>query len=344
MTAVPEKVLNWLYSVLTSEYHDVNRTFSDVSQTLAEYPSLSPRTEVYTYENGASALLLRLSGNLPVGFRGTIYKFPILLWVPHGYPHESPIIYVSPSEGLAVRPGQHVSVEGRVYHPYLAQWTQFRDRISLASSLRVLQDVFSKEPPVRSVQQERYEPPQTQHGSQASSYPQTPAEPANVSRESPRAPPPPPKPYEQQTNGSRPLGEGQQRQSGEPTLPPLPPKQPSRTNEQHSGRPLEYISRGQQEASYNGYHYEHHEPPSSAGAPPPPPKPFQQQQHQTPTPSLSESARFSRYEQPAPLPPQAQSVGGQRPPQGPPPGAPPPQQYPNYPPSQTPQYPPPQQR
>ncbi|KAL9096051.1 MAG: hypothetical protein Q9165_001573 [Trypethelium subeluteriae] len=222
-------------------------------------------------------------------------------------------------------------------------------RMSLTSFLRVLQDVFSKEPPVRSVQQERYRTPQTQHGSQGPNYPQTLAEPADFSRESPRPPPPPPKPHEQQTNGSFPSGEDQQRHSGGPALPPLPPKQPGRTNDQYSSSSLEYTPQGHQKASYNGYHHYEQEPSKSAGGPQPPPKPVQkqqqqQQQQQTPTRFLPEAARFSRYEQPAPLPPQAQSAGGQRPAQGPPPGVPPPQQYPNYPPPQTPQYPLPQQR
>jgi ESCRT-I complex subunit TSG101 len=65
MAGVPEKVLNWLYSVLTSvfttialwvldandatkEYKDVNRTYHDAAEALSHYPSLSPRTEVYS--------------------------------------------------------------------------------------------------------------------------------------------------------------------------------------------------------------------------------------------------------------------------------------------------------
>jgi hypothetical protein len=31
-------------------------------------------------------------------------------------------VYVTPTEQMAVRPGQHVSGDGRVYHHYLAHW------------------------------------------------------------------------------------------------------------------------------------------------------------------------------------------------------------------------------
>ena len=50
--------------------------------------------------------------------------FPVTIWVPHAYPRESPILYVTPTKDMAVRPGQYVSGEGRVYHPYLASWRE----------------------------------------------------------------------------------------------------------------------------------------------------------------------------------------------------------------------------
>lgn len=72
MPPVPQHILNWLYSVLTSvsspsshalyrpddfanlivsclqEYHDVNRTYGDVAQAISQYPSISPRTDVHS--------------------------------------------------------------------------------------------------------------------------------------------------------------------------------------------------------------------------------------------------------------------------------------------------------
>lgn len=79
------------------------------------------------YENGTSVLLLLLRGTLPVTFRGATYGFPVAIWVPHAYPREPPLVYITPSQDMVVRPGQHVSGDGRVYHPYLAQWAQYWD-------------------------------------------------------------------------------------------------------------------------------------------------------------------------------------------------------------------------
>ncbi|EEY18204.1 ESCRT-I component [Verticillium alfalfae VaMs.102] len=162
MPPIQQHILNWLYSVLTSEYHDVNRTYGDVAQALSQYPSLSPRTDVHTFDNGTSALLLHITGTLPVIFRGTTYRFPLSIRVPYAYPLEAPLIYVTPTEHMVVRPGQHVDPQGQVYHPYLAGWSTFWDKSTLVDFLTILRDVFAKEPPVIARQPSHPVPPSQQ--------------------------------------------------------------------------------------------------------------------------------------------------------------------------------------
>jgi ESCRT-I complex subunit TSG101 len=140
--------LNPLRSYIVQEYRDSQRTYSDAARTLSTYSTLSARTEVYTFENGSSALLLTLSGTIPVVFRSNTYRFPIKLWMPHAYPQEAPMAYVTPSRDMLIRAGQHVGVDGRVYHPYLRDWNKMWDRASVAEFLEFLQQVFAKEPPV----------------------------------------------------------------------------------------------------------------------------------------------------------------------------------------------------
>ncbi|KAH7030708.1 UEV domain-containing protein [Microdochium trichocladiopsis] len=225
--AVQQHVLNWLYSVLTSEYHDVNRTYNDVATCLAQYPSLAPRTDAHTFDNGVSALLLHLSGTIPVVFRGTTYRFPVAIWVPHAYPREPPLVYVTPNEAMMVRPGQHVDPQGRVYHPYLTAWPGFWDKSSVADLLAILRDVFAKEPPVVARPQG---PSQTQPGIQAQApaaptpppippHPSATASPSHQGHSHSQVhdygnKPPPPPPKGDQGNNIRPNG---------PPLPPLPP-------------------------------------------------------------------------------------------------------------------------
>ncbi|KAI9709825.1 MAG: hypothetical protein M1812_007617 [Candelaria pacifica] len=234
MTTVPHKVLNWLYSVLTSEYHDVNRTYSDSAQALSRFSSLAPQTDVYTYENGAPALLLVLRGTLPVTFRGSTYSFPIALWVPHSYPRDAPMVYVMPTPGMVVRAGQHVSGEGRVYHPYLAQWGGVWDKSSIVDFLAILSEVFSKEPPVvatqsptrpaSSIQQDPLPPPVPPLPPQFGPPSKQPSATHSPQRAEPTPPPPPPKSYEQNRGPHTRQSWHEPREVGPPPLPPLPPE------------------------------------------------------------------------------------------------------------------------
>ncbi|KAL4915837.1 UEV domain-containing protein [Aspergillus aurantiobrunneus] len=304
MASVPQRTLNWLYSVLIRDhydprqtYQDPNRTYYDVANALAKYPALFPETAVYTYENGFSALLLQLSGTLPVTYRGTVYKFPVALWIPNTYPREPPIVYVKPTQDMAVRAGQHVTLEGRVYHHYLAHWAGAWERSTLLDLLSILQDVFAKEPPVKyklrqpmpqqaqQIQQVQTPPPrpplppELASSSVYTSSPQSPAvhapQPASQA-----PPPPPPKP------GQLPASTGPQQHNAQiqqpnspPPLPPLPPK------EQSHQPPIAHV-RGAVGGPQNRTPYLPHQGNISAAPYPPQPTPSLQptQQHKRPQP------------------------------------------------------------
>lgn len=95
-------------------------------------------TALLAFSNGTSALLLHLSGTIPVNFRGNTYRFPLSIWVPHAYPRKPPLIYVTPTENMMIRPGQHIDPQGQVYHPYLVGWAEFWDVGSPLFSLRTV--------------------------------------------------------------------------------------------------------------------------------------------------------------------------------------------------------------
>ncbi|KAJ5475688.1 hypothetical protein N7539_007975 [Penicillium diatomitis] len=291
--AVPQRTLTWLYSVLCKDhydpkqtYHDPNRTYQDVANTLAQYPTISPRTDVYTYENGFSALLLHLVGTVPVSFRGTTYRFPVALWIPNTYPREPPMVYVTPTQDMAIRVGQHVTLEGRVYHHYLAHWAESWDRSNISELISVLREVFAKEPPVRYKQPV---PPQPQSpqislrtpppvpplpgaAGHPPSQPQSPAYAQGSSRSANLPPQLPPKPNSGTSSASAhpaptPAPAADHRYQSPPPLPPLPPK---------GNETLRHSSMGQATAPYSGsrfsQQYSQDQPPpqvpvSSAPAP-----------------------------------------------------------------------------
>ncbi|KAL6715507.1 Suppressor protein stp22 of temperature-sensitive alpha-factor receptor and arginine permease [Lecanora helva] len=108
---------------------------------------------------------------------------------------------------MVVRPGQYVGGEGRVYHPYLAEWQG--DRSNVSEFFSILQKVFSREPPLVAKQE---------------------VERTNVqTRASPLVPPLPPKPGTND-NARPPLSPTQQQ------APPPPPKEFNDTvRNQHTG-------------------------------------------------------------------------------------------------------------
>lgn len=130
MAPLPDRILSWLWSVLQS-YAQPRLAYDDVAAALSQYPSLQPRTAIYTYEDGHTSLLLSLFGTIPVDFRGAQYRYPVEIWIPQEYGAISAglMCYVKPDMGresavsrMIVRPGQHVAMDGRVYHPYLRDW------------------------------------------------------------------------------------------------------------------------------------------------------------------------------------------------------------------------------
>ncbi|KAF2220458.1 UEV domain-containing protein [Elsinoe ampelina] len=129
MAQVPNSTLVWLWEQL-QQYAQARVAYNDIAATLASHPSLQPRTDTYHFKSGKPALLVCLSGTIPVDFRGRQYRYPVELWIPqeYGQPGVGIISYVRPSagresaSGMMVRPGQHIAVDGRIYHPYLRDW------------------------------------------------------------------------------------------------------------------------------------------------------------------------------------------------------------------------------
>ncbi|PWW75334.1 UEV-domain-containing protein [Tuber magnatum] len=214
------QVQQWLHRVIAPEYADPQRAYNDVATALFNTPSLSPRTEVYTHEDGRPELLLHLHGTIPVLFRGATYNIPLTIWLPHTYPRQPPMAFVTPAKDMLIRPGNHVDPSGRCYHPYLANWINYSDRSNIVDLCDVLRGVFGREPPVYS----KTAPPVVRPAEGDDSPPPPPL---------PPLPPVPPHPNAQQQPQQRPLPPGENTNGqgrgapggyiGGPPPPPLPP-------------------------------------------------------------------------------------------------------------------------
>lgn len=89
-----------------------------------------------------------MHGTIPIDFRDRSYNIPVNIWLNHDYPKSAPIIFVVPGPGMSIRTSNHVDIDRRCYHPYLAYWTDDSRKSVLIMAIRCLQDVFSREPPL----------------------------------------------------------------------------------------------------------------------------------------------------------------------------------------------------
>lgn len=81
--------------------------------------------------------------------KGAVVPIPVHIWLPQTYPHDPPLFFVAPAAGSVVRPGNHVSVDRRCYHPYLAYWSSDVRRSTLLGAVREFQIAFAREPPIQ---------------------------------------------------------------------------------------------------------------------------------------------------------------------------------------------------
>ncbi|GAA6004964.1 uncharacterized protein JCM10292_002578 [Rhodotorula paludigena] len=241
---------------LTRHYPRRDEAVAQALAVLEAYPGLlNPVQEDFTYDDGRVDLLLSLTGVLPVPIGPNTYHCPLAFWLPIDFPAKPPIVYVQPSETLAVRKGKHVDASGRVAVPYLDNWDRKAEGCSLANLINELIPVFSARYPVTSVQAKPRAPPPAQA-------------PAASSSSSTAAPPPRPPPPA--TSSSTSSG------SALPPRPPLPPgvgtsasPRPGSGSFEPPGRPLSAASG----TGAAGLPPRPPLPPGVSGSPAPPPVP-----------------------------------------------------------------------
>ncbi|KAJ2493281.1 suppressor protein stp22 of temperature-sensitive alpha-factor receptor and arginine permease [Coemansia sp. RSA 2050] len=137
----------WLLENTRNRFHNPQRVYGLVVSALSEFRSLQPKLAEYVSEDKRRQALLCLHGTLPVVFNGATFNIPVVFWFPQRFPEHPPLAYVTPTRTMVVKVSKHVDERGRVYHPYLADWS---DTSVLGELFRSLIAIFSAEPPVYS--------------------------------------------------------------------------------------------------------------------------------------------------------------------------------------------------
>ncbi|EFP88633.2 uncharacterized protein PGTG_14838 [Puccinia graminis f. sp. tritici CRL 75-36-700-3] len=219
MPANRESVKRWLTQVLLP-YPTREQALNQIQSTLEHYPSLSPKTESFTFDDGRTALLVSLTGTIPVHYRALSYNIPIAIWLPFEFPTEPPIIYLTPTNEMIIRKGTHVEPGGKCIAGYFNSWQSKPEACSLKELLEFLQDVFSREPPLYS----KPKPPAPAYSSQppTSQITSTSSQQQQQQQQPPRPPLPPQLARSLSTNSSLAHPDPQSRPTP-PIRPPLPP-------------------------------------------------------------------------------------------------------------------------
>lgn len=80
--------------------------------------------------------------------QNTKYNIPVNIWVTDNYPRKPPIVYVTPTSGMIIKPNHSfVSASGTVQSPYLKHhWTSSRSNlVDMAYDMAIL---FGQDPPL----------------------------------------------------------------------------------------------------------------------------------------------------------------------------------------------------
>ncbi|KAF9005616.1 UEV domain-containing protein [Cyathus striatus] len=149
MSAPDSLTQKWLRQNIHS-YPNRDRVFLDIDAALARFPTLRPKSDVYTFDDGRTQLLLCIHGLLPISFKHASYNIPIAVWITREYPRHPPISYVVPTNDMLVKSGRYIDPSGRCYIEYIQQWERKAEGCNLAAMLESMQADFSRQPPVYS--------------------------------------------------------------------------------------------------------------------------------------------------------------------------------------------------
>uniref|UniRef100_G1N6C7 UEV domain-containing protein n=1 Tax=Meleagris gallopavo TaxID=9103 RepID=G1N6C7_MELGA len=103
-------------------------TVEEVTAVSRAHPNFSFSMNTYTFKDGSQKDLLNFSGTVPVKY-GNSYNIPIRLWILDSHPFAPPICFLKPTANMGIAVGKHVDAHGRIYLPYLQDWSHPKSTI-----------------------------------------------------------------------------------------------------------------------------------------------------------------------------------------------------------------------
>lgn len=87
------------------------------------FPHFRYSMNTYVFKDSSQKDLLNFTGTIPVMYQGNTYNIPIRLWILDSHPFAPPICFLKPTANMGISVGKHVDAQGRIYLPYLQNWS-----------------------------------------------------------------------------------------------------------------------------------------------------------------------------------------------------------------------------
>ncbi|XP_037087026.1 tumor susceptibility gene 101 protein-like [Pollicipes pollicipes] len=142
---MPQSKEAYIQQCLT-KYKNPVTTKGDVMNALRHYRGLQGKLDNFVFNDGTHQELLCLHGTIPVQYKGSTYNIPVCVWLMQQHPIVAPLCFVKPTQDMQIRVSQHVDYNGKVFLPYLSDWSQSSS--DLLGLIQVLVIIFSEKPPV----------------------------------------------------------------------------------------------------------------------------------------------------------------------------------------------------
>ncbi|KAF0303824.1 Tsg101 [Amphibalanus amphitrite] len=129
-----------------TKYKNPVTTNGDVMNALRHYRGLQAKLSPFVFDDGTRQELCCLEGTIPVQYKGSTYNIPLCIWLMQQHPLVAPLVFVKPTADMQIKVSKHVDYNGKVYLPYLSDWSQASS--DLLGLIQVLVIIFSEAPPV----------------------------------------------------------------------------------------------------------------------------------------------------------------------------------------------------
>jgi ESCRT-I complex subunit TSG101 len=104
---------------------------------------------MFTHNDGRTSNVLQADGTIPMYYQDVKYNIPITIWLLESYPRNAPLVYVTPTRDMIIKPRHpFVNPSGMVSAPYLQGWVY--PRSNLVELVKKLSLIFGDDPPLYS--------------------------------------------------------------------------------------------------------------------------------------------------------------------------------------------------